>query len=108
MDAVIKLIKVTETKNSFCAIVKTETEREVLCSMESVSRSEFYAAAEAGLGATHTFKTHPANYEGETLVEYAGERFGINRVYQPDPDTLYIYTGEKVGAYGKRPDVSGE
>lgn len=99
-DSVIKLIKVTETRNAFGGLVRSETEREVFCEVQSVSRSEFYSAAEAGLSVSRVFLTPAINYDGETIVEYMGTRYGVTRTYQTDADQLYIYVGEKVGAYG--------
>ena len=99
-DTVIKLISVTITQNEFGGNVKTLSEKEVMCEERDVSRSDFYQAMQNGLALTHTFITNPVNYNDEPIVEYNGKRYGVTRTYQPDTDTLYIYTGEVVGANG--------
>lgn len=107
-DSSIKLISVETSTNTYGGLVEAETEREVLCSVESVGRAEFYAAREAGLALSNTFITHPSNYMGEQIVEHEGTRYAVTRTYLASPDKLYIYTGEEVGAYGLRPDQGSE
>lgn len=97
-DAVIKLIEITTTRNSYGAAVNTETEREVLCRRRSVGRNDYYRGLQAGLAMSFVFLTHPLNYHGEKLLEYCGNRYAITRTYQNDYDTLEIYAGEEVGA----------
>ena len=99
-DSVIKLIAVTVTQNEFGGNVKTLSEREVMCEVRDVSRSDFFQAMQNGLSLTHTFIINPINYDNEPIVEYMGKRYGIVRTYQSDPDTLNIYTGEAVGING--------
>lgn len=100
IDTSVKLIATTTTQNDFGALVVSETERDVMCEVKSVSMTEFYQAAQAGLSASQVFVTHPANYSGERILEYNGERYAITRTYQANADRLEIYTGEKVGDYG--------
>jgi SPP1 family predicted phage head-tail adaptor len=105
IDGVIKLIAKTATQDADKAIVETETEREVLCSVESVGRNDFFAAAQAGLDLSFVFKTHPVNYQGENELEYNGKRYEVTRTYQASNDVLEIYAGTAVG-YG--PDSTSE
>ena len=100
LDSVIKLISVTQTRNAFGALELTESETEVLCAVQSVGRSDFYQAMQNGLALDLVFILNPVNYSGEKIVEYAEKRYEVTRTYQSDPDTLYLYVGEAVGAYG--------
>lgn len=87
IDSSIKLIAETVTQNEYGGNVKAENEREIMCEVKSASRMEF-------------FVTHPANYAGEKILEYNGERYAITRTYQASADEVEIYAGDKVGAYG--------
>lgn len=100
MESTIKLIAETETKNAYGALVKTETEREIYCEVESVGRSDFFNGLQSGLGFSFVFVTNPINYQGERVVEYEGQRYAVVRTYHAKIDRLEIYTGERVGAHG--------
>lgn len=100
IDTFVTLIKESYTKNADRANVRQETRRDILCRVQSVSRGEFYSAAQAGLDAAYVFITHPLNYDGEKIVEYQGIRYGVTRTYQSTPDRLEIYVSLKVGVYG--------
>lgn len=99
-DSVIKLIKKTYTQNEDKALVETETATDVFCSVRSVGRNDFYSASQLGMDLQYVFLTNPVNYNGESIVEYEGERYGVSRTYQPSADVLEIYAGTEVGAYG--------
>jgi SPP1 family predicted phage head-tail adaptor len=99
-DAVIKLIKKTYTQNEDKALVETETVTDVFCSVRSVGRNDFYSASQLGMDLQYVFLTNPVNYNGESIVEYEGERYGVSRTYQSSADVLEIYAGTEVGAYG--------
>lgn len=100
MDAVITLVTESLSQNSYGAIVKSESTRTVFCQRKSVSRADFYGGMQAGLSLSHVFLTHRANYDGEELLEYEGERYAIVRTYETDSDMLEIHAGRKVGANG--------
>lgn len=100
LDSTIKLILVTQTRNAFGALVNTEAETEILCAVQSVGRSDFYQAMQNGLALDLVFVINPVNYSGEKFIEYSSKRYEVTRTYQSDPDTLYLYAGEAVGAYG--------
>lgn len=97
MDGVIKLIKKTITADDLGYPVATETVRETFCSLESVTRSEYFNAEKAGLAAAHVFTINAIEYDGETEVEYEGQRFWIYRTYRSDSDYLELYTEYRSG-----------
>lgn len=59
-----------------------ETPRVVLCDVESVGRSEFYAAATSDMNPEIVFKLNKYEYENERLCEYEGERYRIIKTYK--------------------------
>lgn len=101
IDALITLIKRIPSQNEYGAPVYDYVGHDVLCSVSSVGKNEFYAASQAGLDVQFLFRTNPANYEGEDTLVYEGEEYGIVRTYMASLDVLEIYAGLKVGAsYG--------
>lgn len=105
IESVISLISKTTTQNADKAIVETETKRDIFVKVESIGRSDFFAAAQTGLSLSYVFKTDPSNYQGENEIEYEGQRYGVTRTYRASNDELEIYAGTVVG-YG--PDSSSK
>lgn len=102
MDDVIKLIKVTEgERDEYGNPELVRSSVEVFCRVESVSRAEFYQAAQTGLHPSYTFVlTHYMDYHGEQEIEYTdwmGEthRYDIIRTYRRD-DELELITQERI------------
>lgn len=61
----------------------TETERQVFCTVESVSMSEAYKAMSNGLHPSFVFKlTDFADYNNEKICVYNGVRYRIIRTYR--------------------------
>ena len=61
----------------------TETERQVYCTVESVSMSEAYRAMSNGLHPSFVFKlTDFADYNNEKICVYKGVRYRIIRSYR--------------------------
>ena len=84
MDDIAKLI--TEgiaTYDSMGNPRYTRTETEVFVREDSVTRSEYYAAAQAGLKPEIVLiLSDYMDYAGQTLIEYHGEEFTIIRAYR--------------------------
>lgn len=72
-------------------VIYSEKETTVLCEVVSLSRSEYFEAAEAGINAEFEFLINPAEYNGELVVEYNGRRYKVYRIYEVSSDTLEIY-----------------
>jgi len=80
---VATLIKVESAPDSDGYTVETETSRrEVFVDVQSVRRSEFYAAQQAGMTVALVFNVRAADYEGETLIEYK----------HPGADEITVYS----------------
>lgn len=82
----LTLIKTTSqenNKNGF-ALPTTEQSRTIFCNILSIGQSEFYKAAQAGILVKKQIKVYTADYEGETLADLDGVRYGIVRTFSPD------------------------
>lgn len=95
----ISLIKTSYTKDEIGQQVATdEATRTLVCSLYSVSRQEWHAAAQAGLNPEcMAFLTDSADYEGEEIAEIDGTRYGIYRTYLTDDGGIELYLRKNVG-----------
>lgn len=97
MTDVIKLIERTITTDAYGNEVAAETKKTVMCEVESISQSEFYAAANTELDPEYRFVVFFGDYSGEEIVEYDGARYSIYRTYRAS-DNLELYAERKIGA----------
>ena len=67
-----------------------ETRREVFCNRKSASRSEFYAAKQAGEKIALVLEVRGADYGGETRIEYAGRPYEVVRSYTRSGETVEL------------------
>lgn len=107
MDDVIKLVKTIYTRDTAGNQIRDEIEREVFCKVNSVSRSEYYAAAQADLHPEYIFVlSHFMDYEGEKIIKYTDwmnkeHKLYVTRVYRtPGTDRVELTAEERTG-YGK-------
>ena len=98
MDEVLYLISVTYQTDDYGVRRPTETKKEVYCKVSSVTRAEFFGGGRAGLNPDHQFSICAADYNGEQIIEYDGDRYSVYRVYHvPGTDYLEMYTERKGG-----------
>lgn len=97
MTDVITLITQTITTDKYGNEEATETERTVYCEVDSISQTEFYAAANTELNPEYRFTIFFGDYEGESLVKFNGARYSVYRTYKTGDD-LELYTERKIGA----------
>lgn len=98
---VIKLIPVTYAKDTAGIPRASEGEpREVMCQVNSVTRSEFFEAGRNGLNPEFVFRVFFGDYEGERLVEYQNKRYSIYRTYHGRNDMMELYAERKGGTNG--------
>lgn len=104
MDDVIKLLSFTFTTDSYGNQIETVSERQVFCRVRSISRNEFYQAAQTDLHPEYLFiLSNYRDYEGETELTYTDwtgteRRLNILRTYRMESDELEIVAGEKIDA----------
>lgn len=80
--------------------IPKETQTTVLCDLKSVTRSEFYSAAQAGLNPEQVFEINGFEYNGETEVEFLGERYSVIRTYRTSYETIEL-TCERKAKHGQ-------
>lgn len=97
MSDVLYLISQTISVDDYGNEVSTETQRQVFCEVNSISQTEFYAAANTELNPEYRFDVFFGDYNGEDVIEYQGNRYAIYRTYRTG-DTLELYCERKIGA----------
>ena len=100
LDGVISFETRGERTRDACGVYRdgTTTTREVFAKVSSVSRSEFFAAGQAGFRPEYRFVVFPAEYRGENLCRYEGNLYAIYRTYQaPGSDELELYAQRETG-----------
>lgn len=110
MDDVIKLVSQTYENDSHGNQIPTNVQpRQVFCKVQSVGRSDFYAAAQTDLHPSYVFVlSHYKDYMGEPEILYtdwtgAEKRYVVVRTYRvEDGDALEITVEEKVGRNAAR------
>lgn len=96
MTDVITLVTQTITTDKYGNEVATETEKIVFCKVDSISQTEFYAAANTELNPEYKFTIFFGDYEGEEVVVFNGARYSVYRTYRTGDD-LELYAERKIG-----------
>lgn len=97
----IALIATRNIKDEFGVVRSVESSRTVFCAVQSVTRDEFYEGGRNGLNPEYQFTMFGPDYEGERILEYKGNRYGIYRTYIGRNDTIELYAERKGGTNGK-------
>lgn len=99
MDSIAYLIKQNITVDELGQEVETdEKQTPIFITVKSITRAEFFAAGRAGLTPDFLFETAAINYSGEKIIDFAGERFYIYRVFRDtNKDTVELYVERKSG-----------
>ena len=104
---VLTLIKEGQEQDAFGIWQPVEVSRNVFCSVDSVTRSEFFEGGRNGLNPEFRFTLFFGDYEGERTVEYNGKYYGIYRTYLGRTDTIELYA-ERKGGTNVAPDPEPE
>lgn len=96
-ESTADLIRQTFTVDSVGNTIPAEQTTTVFCKPRSVTRSEFYQAAQAGLKPSLVLViSHFADYNNERIVEFQGKRYTVTRAYiRPDRDTIELTLEER-------------
>lgn len=97
---VITLIGQKKTQNEYGVWESTETKRDVFCDVSSVTRAEFFDCGRNGLNPEYVFIMFYGDYNGETIVEYNGNRYAIYRTFHARTDVIELYAERKGGTNG--------
>lgn len=95
---VCTLISESYEQNELGEFIPTETRREIICQVGSITRTEFFDAGRAGLSPEKTLSVFWLDYNGEAVVEFHGQRYGVYRTYTPDEENIELYLEKKAGA----------
>lgn len=96
-STVIGLVSLTHTQDDIGQYTATETNREVLAEMRSVSQSEWFEAGRNGLKPSICFVMFRDDYNGEKIITHYGKRYGIYRTYVNESEQIELYCEEKGG-----------
>ena len=96
MTDVITLISQAYTLDDYGNNVPTEIRVDVFCEIDSITQSEFYAAANTELNPEYRFRVFFDDYDGQSVLEFDGKRYGIYRTYRSG-DYMELYAERKVG-----------
>lgn len=105
MDDVIMLLSTTITADDYGNQVETQVERQVFCQVRSITRAEFYNAAQTGLHPDYIFRiSNFRDYQGEKLLKYTDwtdteKVYNVLRTYRSNgEDALEITAEERTGS----------
>ena len=101
---IIKLISETNTQDENGGWRATESETQVFCQVNSITREEFFEAGRNGLNPEYRFTMFFGDYNGERTVEYNGKRYGVYRTYHARTDSIELYA-ERKGGTNVAPEV---
>lgn len=116
-DTTVMLIKPSTRRQDAEGVWRTvaESQREVFARVESVERSEFFAAGQKGLRPELRVTLAAIEYEGEQVCAVDGVRYAIYRTYNRasleaffhtarnalDLDEMELYLQREVGVHGQ-------
>lgn len=103
----ITLIKETYAENAYGVLTATKTERQVYANVSSVSASEWFEGARAGLNPEYRIIMFSPDYEGEEIVEIGSVQYAIYRTYQARTDVIELYCQLRKGKQGAVTTASG-
>lgn len=94
---IITLISVTTSRDEYGVMRKSETSTQVYCSVNSVTQTEFFEGGRNGLNPEYRFTMFKPDYNGQTIVDYNGNRYSVYRTYYGRNDTIELYVERKGG-----------
>lgn len=94
----IKLIYETEDRGEIGQTTRTETERTVPCTIESITRQEWQMAGQSGFSPVCVAVIFSGNYQGETTAVLEGQKYAIYRTYEREDEEMELYLQEETGA----------
>ena len=93
----LTLVKVeTDTTDEIGNPIAVESSATVLCGVKSVTRAEFWGSAQTNMKPEIVFEVYPYDYDGETVVEFAGVRYSVIRSFRNSHERLELICERKV------------
>ena len=78
-------------------VPKEQPAREIFCSIKSITRAEWAAVGHRGMKPALCAVVWADEYNGELTTVYGGQRYGVYRTYQPNPEEIELYLEKKAG-----------
>lgn len=98
---VVTLLSTVYTQDEFGVWREKITERDVFCSVDSVTRAEFFDGGRNGLNPEFRITMFFGDYQGETLVKFNDKTYSVYRTFLGRNDTLELYVQREGGTNGK-------
>lgn len=97
-ESVATLRSVTYTQDEALNQIPAYDDREVFVKPRSITRNDFYQAAQSGLKPSLVLVISTAeDYQGEKVVLFEGREYTVLRVYQrPEKDEIELTLEERV------------
>lgn len=96
---IINLISQSYSQDAIGQYVPTETSTQVYCNRRYVTRAEWFEAGRNGHQPAFCFEMFAPDYDGQLIVEFEGERYGVYRTYLAQNETIELYVEAKGGLY---------
>ena len=103
---VMYLITETSTQDEIGQYVSVEAKRMVYCDVRWAARAEWFEAGRNGFQPSFVFVMFQHDYQGEKILEYNGQRYGIYRTYVASNERIELYTEAKGGIHGQTEETS--
>ena len=94
---VVTLVSYTAAQDDYGVWKKTKTEKDVYCSVDSVTRAEFFEGGRNGFNPEYRITMFFGDYDGEEEVVYNGKAYGVYRTYKGKTDEIELYVERKGG-----------
>lgn len=76
--------------------IPLETEKEVWCCRDRISRSEFYLAGQNNMEISEILIVHPYEYEGQRFVKFRERRMKVIKTYPISMEELELTCTERI------------
>lgn len=97
LDDVCHLFSITSTQDELGQPIKTEKAFMVFCSKNSITRTEFNAAGQAGHKPDMMLIVDSDAYDNERLLEYGKKKYSVYKTYMRNDGFTELYCEVKTG-----------
>lgn len=95
-----RLIDKEYVQNNIGVYEEMEIKREVLCHVDSVTRSEWFEGAKNSMKPELRITMFRYDYQSEKYLEYESEIYKIYRTYRDKNDDIQLYVEKRVNTDG--------
>lgn len=96
MTDVLTLITQTISTDTYGNEYATESKKTVYCEVDSITQTEFYAAANTEIQPDYKFTVFFGDYDGQVVIDYQDARYTVYRTYRAG-DYMELYAERKIG-----------